>query len=252
MKKALRIVACLLVAVLACFSFSGCEMLDEMRACHAKRLESGNIELNGQEYRALPSNQWFQPDYDGEWIYVTDPDVPVLLSTKLGDMAESSSDGLFIRTSDENSEGTVYCRLDRYDEMLKRMEKGFTATGYCYSYLYYDEELEEEEWRYYFLTKEEVDAVDYVRKNVPGKLIQNADVFFDQVYVLLERYDQDQLFRQYAYDVYVVGRTYYLMDDQILYTVPTELNDTFASLMKKEVEMSEKWEEWNASDGWSW
>ena len=80
MKKIKIIIPLLLLALL----LSGCGALDEMRAQHALNYDDGTIVYNEKTYKRVENSNIKISDYFSvEWgknLYITAPDVPVLLS----------------------------------------------------------------------------------------------------------------------------------------------------------------------------
>lgn len=117
MKKNVKTVLVLLTAVGLLLCLCGCSGLENMRKKQAFPGENGEILWNGAVYKALPGNEDFYVetgDYS-ELVYVTEPDVPVLLSSMFSEMdLYPSGDGVFLEDLDA---GIYYCREDRYEEM---------------------------------------------------------------------------------------------------------------------------------------
>ena len=80
MEKTKKMICILCLICLLLPLLCGCKELDEMRAKQAFYDENGNILWNGAVYKQLPQGEYFQPhtSYENR-VYVTEPDVPVLL-----------------------------------------------------------------------------------------------------------------------------------------------------------------------------
>ena len=97
MKKTTRILALCIALVFVCLSATGCNAIEEMRERHGFYTKTGSIMIGDTEYLLLPENEYFSPLRDNaDEIYVTDKDVPVLLSAMLGDGFNLYNDGLIL------------------------------------------------------------------------------------------------------------------------------------------------------------
>ena len=105
MKTWKRLLAALLLGcLLTCLC--GCKQLDDMRKVHAVQTEDGGVTCDGVRYLPLPVNGYlFDTVHD---IYVTAPDMPLLLSQLFGNYSTATDDGIFLQTA-----GAIYCREDR-------------------------------------------------------------------------------------------------------------------------------------------
>lgn len=120
--KKIKLILPLLLLV---FLLSGCGALDEMRAQHALDYGNGLIVYNGQNYKRVNDPEFNADElfYDDpvKSLYITAPDVPVLLSQA----------GIHKFLPYINSEETVindclggyYIREDRYDEIYLKVKK---------------------------------------------------------------------------------------------------------------------------------
>ncbi|MBO5798082.1 MAG: hypothetical protein J6R77_07050 [Clostridia bacterium] len=246
MKRVLRLCAFVLVAVLLCGALCGCDMLDDARANHAQWTANGHILLGGVEYLPIPYSAYLCPIYSTErMVFVTDEEVPVLLSPLWGTNMDISQDGSILY---QWATETYYCRADKYEYMLQRLGEGFTPVGYGYTYYEYGSfNLEDFKERYYALTPEQTTALNKVYHNVtPHPYSYEEDIYFDY-YVYLEEHSEDLLFRQDSnIELNVAGDTYYLieytgehMDEMLLYEVPKEYKKQFAAIMKPLIESEE-------------
>ncbi len=242
MKKAKRILALLAVFVL-CLSFSGCKALDEMRASQGFWQPDGSIRVGEYTYKPVPACEELQPyfsyGYDAPMVYVTDPDVPVLLSRIMGESLDISDDDLFLEGGNawdyEGDTYPLYCREDKYEEVVSRIEAGFTPEIYFYYYSVYNEEEYEFEEKCYDLTAEQAEAVEYVYGNVIPKTLDEGFYFESDDYLTLYVASADRLFMQEALYLEVAGQAYYLTEPQedgtsLLYAVPTDLRATFDAI----------------------
>ena len=124
MKKILKTVAVILLVCSMLFAVTGCNYIDEMRANQGFWQKDGSILFRGSEYILLPACEQLDPEWDDAWIYITEPDVPVLLSDKFGDWVDVSENGYFILATYENggTDLSVYCRKDKYEEIKDYIE----------------------------------------------------------------------------------------------------------------------------------
>ncbi len=119
-----KIKSILLILVL-CLSLCSCAELDEMRNCHAINLGNGKLKLNDQIYILLDAQHELELNYDysdyGRDIYITEPDVPVLLSQSgiHKYLPSINKDETII-----NDVGDFYVREDVFDAIVsKEVEK---------------------------------------------------------------------------------------------------------------------------------
>ena len=144
------------LACLLCMSLAGCHALDEAKANHGLLQPDGSVRLGDVVYKPLPACEQLSPEleYTAD-VSVTASDVPVLLASMMGSSYYKSKDGvLLIWQYDglEEDNGINYCREDRYEKMVARIEAGFKPDGYCYEYERYDEEAGEFWSEFYYLT----------------------------------------------------------------------------------------------------
>lgn len=242
MKKMKRLLALSVALILVCFSATGCNAIDEMRAHHGYYTETGSIILGKTEYRLLPANEYFSPIRDnGDEIYVTDKDVPVLLSTMLGVGFDSYNDGLIL-SSGIYGEDRNYCRADKYEEIAAQMAGEFSPTGYCYTYSAFDTKTETYEERAYLLTEEQKNAVRRVLATVEGVERAENAYYTNDHRVSLEVCTDNMLLRDWRYDIEVNNGTYYLIENDLFaangieYKVPAEYNTFFKGIMSAKVD----------------
>ncbi len=120
MKTALRKIF-VLVALCLAVCLCGCDMLDQARMNHGIFLD-GNVVLNGNTYLAMDVDlSWnFQVNHNFERnIYLTQPEVPVLLREQEGEPYSISREGTLLvkdATSWDDT-STFYCREDAADEV---------------------------------------------------------------------------------------------------------------------------------------
>ena len=241
MKKLKRLFALCLPFVLLCLCTTGCNAIDEMRAHHGVYAENGNVIIMGEtQYRRLPHNEYLAAtNASPDRIYVTDKDVPVLLSDMLGAAFRSYNDGLLLQSSAYGEE-RYYCRTDKYDELAARLEEGFNPTGYCYRYTKFNAETQEFTEHTYLLTKEEEEAIRYVLANVEGVARDEYARYDNDFSITLYAYSDDMLLQKYAYTIERTFNSYYLVEYDnamdIAYTVPYNKYTVFDAICKSKLE----------------
>ena len=117
MKKTKKIFCILCLICLLLPLLCGCKALDEARKNQAFFDEEGNILWNGAVYKQLPKGEYFKPDtsYDND-VYVTEPDVPVLLQDSFYKAWLIADDeGLILENYRDFNAGEelYYCREDQ-------------------------------------------------------------------------------------------------------------------------------------------
>jgi len=218
MKKRIKILALLISLIIAVFTFSGCDALDSMKARHAVRLKNGNIRHGEHEYIPLFTDKEILNSSSQEYIYVTDEDVPVLLSSVLGEIWHSCADGRFLMADYESisemkseaygditddSMGFYFCRSDIYDYVDDKLKNGVDFDAYCYEYLEYSDDFLETSYKQYLLTDKQKEAVDDILKSVtpepyPEYVRPEYDEY-DSVY--LTECTKDLIFVNNSYEV---------------------------------------------------
>lgn len=109
MKKQMkRLVAFTLIACLFC-GLCGCAAIDEMRESQAFIDSAGRIQWQGNTYVPLTKGEFPNEETPDRMIYVTAPDVPVLLSELLASkVCVVSADKKFML----DFEGNLYCQVN--------------------------------------------------------------------------------------------------------------------------------------------
>lgn len=232
MKKWKRWIAVAL-ATLLCFSLCGCSELEQMRAEHAVWQEDGSILWNGAVYRELElndSNRELDFAYDYVTIYVTEPDVPVLLSEMFGDGMDVCANGTLIKFYDYRNDYRykLYCREDAYDEMVNKLENGVNMNTYLYYYWDYDRQ----ESVPYYLTEEQSYAIHTVLTTViPVPIEDFSELIEDELYLYI--CDDSRLFEQDTGKWLSITESRYCISlyDEI-YAVPVEYAAIFTEIWK--------------------
>ena len=236
MKKVIRIITLVLTISLIAVSSCSCKALDTLKANHGYWNNNGGIILGENEYKLLPYNEYFIPEtmtYNTE-ITITDKDVPVLAGAFVGMHGYISDDGLFIELRDEVD---YYCRADKYDEILNRINGDLQFDNYSYVYNAFSEEGE---WStsWYTLTNEQKAVVDNVLNTVtPTVLPNNMNIEYDYC-IYLEECSSDMLFRRGLTEICYTDGKYYLIDyssdeGTLLTEVPAEYNSVFEKICER-------------------
>ncbi len=241
MKRILKRGLSLLVVLLLVLSLTGCQALDDMKAAQAFWLTNGNILYGDVEYRLLPECDVLNPLAGEEtpYVYVTEQEVPVLLSEVYGDSFAVSLDRSILFKDSRN--GACYCAQNRYDEMIDKISSGDFFDTYAYVYYDYDAMMT----LTYLLTESERSAVDWVfYSETPEILPDYVDIPYDYVVELLSC-SEDMLFSDYCCDLYVNGDQYYLCvisgDTSAIYTVPDSMQSVFEGMLKSYMNAEEYW-----------
>lgn len=214
MKKIKRILATLLLCALA-LSLAGCAELDEMKAHHAVwGEERGTVLYNGAVYRALTPSDLLQIWDAKDVIYVTDKDVPVLLSRWYGSTMSVDKSGILLECHGYSAWGgselytSFYCREDKYPEIDRQLRQGPDLSRVIYSY--WDEEGNE---KLYSLTADQIAAVEALLAGVPTESGIERYTLDEDFSFNLERASEDALFRTHLCEVSVDNREISLIKD---------------------------------------
>ncbi len=239
MKKVKRFVALFTALILVCLSATGCNAIDEMRENQAFYTETGGVKLRGTDYIPLPENEYFRPFKrdDSAVIRITEPDVPVLLSSEFGDYSTLYNDGEILHSNYMN---VYYCRVDKYAHYNAVLDAPFEPTGYCYTYNVLDTDTLEYTEHLYQLTNAQAKAVEEILFAVTPT-VQDEDVKYGYDYfVELNACDNTMLLRDEAVSIavngneYTIGRPHYNGEREYLqYTVPSEYSSMFDSIVKQ-------------------
>ncbi len=213
---------------------AGCDALDEMRANQAFSLGYGEILWNGDIYKVLPENKYFNPIISGErTLCLTEEDVPVLLSdtiylTHLG----VSDDEVLLRSY--ASQGT-YCRADQYDALAERLTQPFVAEELCFQYGYYDYENDKYVEGFHTLTPTQSHAVNEVTTTVTPWTLDESAVQLNGWSITIQESSKDHLMRRDRVQLVVEGLSSYLTmemgDETYVYTIPENLRPIFIEMI---------------------
>lgn len=234
MKKIWKKVLALTLCVLLAGMFAGCDMLDEMREDQAFSLGYGEVLWNGNIYKVLPENKYFNPIISGERsIVLTEEDVPVLLSdtiylTYLG----VSEDEVLLQSY--ASDG-VYCRADQHQALAKRLSEPFVAEELCFQYSYYDFEKDEYVEGFHTLTPTQSHAVNEVLTTVTPWVLDESAVQLSGWSIIIQESSADHLMRKDRAELIVEGLSAYLVmemgGESYVYTIPETLRPVFIEMI---------------------
>lgn len=241
MKKNVKRIFAFLLVLMQLVLLCGCDALDEMRQNQAFLNEDGDILWNGSIYKKLPACAYLAPLYGRDTVvYVTEDDVPVLLSSMFSKHRYYPSDDRRFLREYGYSEEVYYCEVSIYDAICARIQAPFEPDIVCYSYDVYQEDSYEYETRYYTLTQEQVDAIKLVVQNTAPTTMQDGMYLDSQWTVYLEECSQDMVFRRSTMEISCAGSTYYLHlhtdNGQLLFTVPEGCNAIFGEIVKEYVD----------------
>ena len=257
MKKNTKFLVLLLALLMMCLCLTGCDELDYMRESQAFWTVDGNtdsITFDGVEYKRLDATNPPNPMYNSNYtdaVFVTDSDVPVLLSRDYCVSLNISEDKNFIYgyvfddytnevygVYDGDGREAVYCKADIYDEVMEKINEGIKYTNYGFGYSYWDDEKNEDVWEYYYMNDTETKALNKVFED--PKLLTYDEVDTYEYITDFNKVSDDKYFGQGGYIIYSDGRdSYYIgkysetLEEEVYYAVPEELNDTFREIKSK-------------------
>jgi hypothetical protein len=230
MKKIKRILAAslILAVLLLC---GGCADLDKMRANHAFFSDETlqEIQWQGNKYKRLPYHPLMMISYTEQMVYLTEADVPVLLSELLGDIVTASSDKVLLEVCVEGmAETAMFAREDHYERILQQIKEGPVLSQMNYEYF-----SEDGTWSSIGLNAAQIAAVEQVLATVPKSLGRNG--YGEDYSVYLYRSSEDGYFQQELASISVLSGEYRLIcnvdGEDFLYTVPEELIPIYAEII---------------------
>lgn len=165
MRKMIKQFVAILVLLSLAFCFAGCDALDRMRDEHAVfagETDHSAITFRGETYRSLEieaSDEKINMDYSSG-IHVTAPDVPVLLSSSVGQFGYTGAEEKFIFLfRDVNA---VYAREDIYEAALAETKMEDPYTHFHLRWI-----DEEGHVNHYDMTAEEIDIIRAILAREP-------------------------------------------------------------------------------------
>ncbi len=269
MKKVLRVIAFVMVLVLMSTSLCGCRMLDELRANHAVFTSDDTILWNGVEYKALPESVAMCPQSDfSQQLFVTDADVPTLLSMFFGNECHVCNDGMILECYDSSlaefmsaesdymtSSSVYYCQLEDYDRVKENIEKEWSGTlvydTYSYSFSEYDESTEWYETRTRILTASQADVFETA---VSSAVVAEGAYDWQMEFITDVSLSTDDLlfygagtYGVYSFTVSTTGTTYFVWDyaREDFFAVDKSYTEAFAEMFAPAITAMEEaeWDE---------
>ncbi len=250
MKRMLKKGVFLLVALLLVLSLTGCQMLDDMKAAQGFFLNNGNILYGDVEYTLLPGSDLLNPvlNEDTKDIYVTEQDVPVLLSDTYGTLMAVSQDGVFLFNEDMKGHRQCYCTLERYPDLFDQISSGVILNNYASTYYDYLED----KTRLFILTDEQKSVIDLMLDNSEPVIYSDGeetpyDRYYDHRIPLLAC-SEDTYFSKDLCDLLVIDGQYYLIQNDLLttmvYAVPEGMTATMKEIAGVYIQYEDEWEDY--------
>ncbi len=127
MKKSIKIILCLSLVAIMCTGLCSCDALDDAKKNHAVYSEDYNtITYNDSVYKICPTelretlHTYISEKYDftDKILYITEPDVPVLLASTVGEEANLSINGRVISLS-----SAYYIETVKYDTIISNAKQ---------------------------------------------------------------------------------------------------------------------------------
>lgn len=135
MKKYSKLTALILVIITFCTILCSCDAIDEMKVKQGFFQEDGTILFNNNVYVKMDIYSNIKYELCGsKLVYITEKNVPVLLSTKFGRSFHATDDNVVLE------DNVIYVREDKYAQVKKEAEKAangefdyFAIKRYSYS-----------------------------------------------------------------------------------------------------------------------
>ena len=237
-KRSFRVISLVLSLIFLCSVFTGCNALDDMKQAQAFQDEDDNIILNGCKYKPIPIRKMsFLLNFDlveTKYIYITEHDVPVLLS-----------ENLYITKGNVTTNGKYlyverfgyYCREDDYQDFSERLDNGFVPDVLAAPYSYYDKEIGEMVYGNYLLTEEEANAVKTVIETMKSVEVDDYRPFQADEHCDVYESSDDLIFNRLIFTVERSGNKFKVVTKTgnitQRYTVPDTMFSIFKGIMVK-------------------
>ena len=211
MKKTVRIIALISIICMIMSMLSGCLFIDDLRESKIVADKNGNLRYKNKVYIMLGDNQgdlYFDYNYSTEnTLYLMKEEEPVLYGYFNDEYCELSRDEILI----QDFEGNLYCRKDKYDSVIDRIENGFTPEAYMYTYeKYNDTSLFDYSWeqKERYLNDSDLEMINDIMTNVTP--ITNGSYMLDNSDYYVEIYgcSKDLLFRESVYSIFYLDNKY--------------------------------------------
>ncbi len=229
MKRATRILSSILVSALLLCSLCGCNYIDKARRNQAFKDIDGTITYNGYEYKyCINVNEYFDPHMKYDYIYITEPDVPVLLSSLLGEASDISYDGAVIA----KGSGGYYIRTDIYDAVLEEMSDPVMNSMY-----YFKLEINNQGFPTGYtpikLTDEETEAILNVAKGEPVEAAHSSFEYSLNISI----YSEDLYFYSHSFYIATIDSAAYIYfykdGERIFYKAQEEYEKILTTCVKR-------------------
>ena len=142
MKKYIKIISLTLCIFTLCTLLCSCDNIDKMREKHGIKQEDGTILFQGKIYEKISHYVDINIDAIGGYVdhaYITENDVPVLLSQQLGDLWLVTSDKGLIRS--DNEIYVVKEKKEQVEKDIKMVRKGDYSIFFMNVYDNFNEEF---------------------------------------------------------------------------------------------------------------
>lgn len=232
MKKWMKRISLLLIVGVMIFALCGCSDLDRLRELQLFVEEDGTFYHNNIHYVPLKTNEYFRPAGNYTRVYyLTEPDVPVLLSSDYAiGLVQFSEDGRFC---EDYRRGIWFCDEKLYEEVQAKNRSPFLPDTLYYGYHVYTEDGGE--YKIYVLSDKEWDAINAVLELEPVKLSDGMYISYDWG-LGLQAATKDLLFTNGGPSIHIAGDTFYVEvyreTGSVTYQVPEEYNDIFTGIVK--------------------
>lgn len=175
MKKARKILALIALCAMLCCVLCSCNKLDSLKARQAFWNGNDNwfsdINYNGQVYKKIPQASTINTNVieTSNMVYITEPDVPVLLSGPYGECGYTDFDNRIIERYTASSNSPIYyCRVDIYDDVYKSLKES-DFSYYCAHKFEYNDDINEYEGETVLLDRDAAQAIDNTLNTAKGK-----------------------------------------------------------------------------------
>lgn len=174
MKRFIKLGVAVILAVSVLITLCSCNKLDEMRESQAVWTDTGyELTYKGNSYHLLPScgDLYFYSDSYG---YVTDSDVPVLLSHNFGiGICVDRDETLIVCGHWPDGYNKLYCIEDEYDKTVTDISN-YSLDHYCMFSPEYDEDGNTV-FFYKLLDDRTTSVINEIIKSVPSENGSNED-----------------------------------------------------------------------------
>ena len=237
MKKTLKKLLVIALAVGMCFVLCSCDFIGEMRKSWAYYTDETKDKIIFHDKIYLPIDD----ERLGEYYVKTDnigsvsqKDVPLLLSSVFGDEMWYNSNKTIIEAARQDSENEIYCREDYVDELMAFLDNP-VMEYYCFDVL----DMETLETQVKILDKDAVELINDIFLNVAPYEEREED-YNNKVYsATLYECDKEAVFTDKTVDVWKMADGRYILyrqvDDEyncLCYDVPKEKSLLFKEIIE--------------------